>query len=112
MSDPDPLARNAEFLEERNEFRLFKLLASAVNPDAAEPEGVRREHEVAHHEAAVIDRIAPVLFGEHQEDDRRAVEGIEALRPSADLSIRLDKTRAERGIGNRYSKRRLTPLAA
>ena len=111
MSDSNPFAFNAEFLKKCNELRLFKLLAGAVNPDAAKPEGMCRKHEVAHHEAAVIDRITPVLFGEHQEDDRRAVEGIEALCPSADFSIRLDQACAKRGIGNRHGKRRLTPLS-
>ena len=112
MPDALPVALEAEGLEERLALLALELLLGAVDPDRVDAERVCGEHEVAHHERAVVNAREGGLVRQDDQDGGRSVERVEPGRPAADGAVLLGKPVAKGLVGDDDDLRGLLAHAA
>lgn len=85
MRDPK---RQTPVAQQRLAVRAVEDLALAVDPHGAEPLGVRGQHEVFEHAAAVGHVVCAPAVAEHDHDHRRTVVGVDSLADHGGVELR------------------------
>lgn len=80
--------RQTPVAQQRLAVRTVEDLALAVDPHGAEPLGVRGQHEVFEHAAAVGHVVCAPAVAEHDHDHRRAVVGVDVLADHGGVELR------------------------
>ena len=92
--------------QQRLAVRTVEDLALAVDPHGAEPLGVRGQHEVFEHAAAVGHVVCAPAVAEHDHNHRRTVVGVGVLADHGGVELRQPRTRLGRDRGDDHRRLR------